>query len=93
MNILRRLALQEKKNLMTARVSMFLKSHTSLTCFRDFFLSGRAKDLSAPRFTTVSAAAGCFRDSIQSSISVEGHDINIIEVPNVKIKDFNMLTH
>jgi len=33
---------------MTARVSMFLKSRASLTCFRDCFLPGRAKDLSAP---------------------------------------------
>ena len=38
-----------KRNLMTARVSMLLKSRASLTCFRAFFLPGRAKDLSAPR--------------------------------------------
>ena len=38
----------EKKNL-TARVSMLLKSHASLLCFRVCFLPGRAKDLSAPR--------------------------------------------
>ena len=37
-----------KKNLMTARVSMLLKSRASLTCFRACFLPGRAKDLSAP---------------------------------------------
>ena len=36
-----------KKNLMTARVSMLLKSRASLTCFRNYFLAGRAKDLSA----------------------------------------------
>jgi hypothetical protein len=36
-------------NLMTARVSMLLKSRASLTCFRACFLPGRAKDLSAPR--------------------------------------------
>ena len=41
MNFLRRLALQGK-HLMTSRVSM------SLPCFRDCFLPGRAKDLSAP---------------------------------------------
>jgi len=35
----------EEKNLMTARVSMLLKSRASLTCFRDCFLPGRAKDL------------------------------------------------
>jgi len=39
--------LAEKKNLMTARVSM-LKSRASLTCFRACFLPVRAKDLSAP---------------------------------------------
>ena len=50
MNFLRPLALQEKKiNLMTARVSMLLKSRASLICFRVCFLPGRAKDLSAPR--------------------------------------------
>ena len=39
----------KKKNLMTARVSMLLKSRASLTCFRACFLPGRVKDLSAPR--------------------------------------------
>ena len=48
-NFLRLLALQEKKNLLTARVSMLLKSRASLTCFRACFLPGRVKDLSAPR--------------------------------------------
>jgi len=42
------LALQEK-SLMTARVSLLLKSRASLTYFRACFLSGRAKDLSARR--------------------------------------------
>ena len=43
----------EKKNLMmTARVSMLLKSRVSLTCFRACFLPGRAKDLSAPQYCT-----------------------------------------
>jgi len=40
---------RRKKNLMTARVSMLLKSRLSLTCFGACFLPGRAKDLSAPR--------------------------------------------
>ena len=40
------------KNLMTARVSMLLKSRASLTCFRACFLHGRAKDLSAPQYRT-----------------------------------------
>jgi len=38
-----------KKNLMTARVSMLLKSCAPLTCFRTCFLSGRANDLLLPR--------------------------------------------
>jgi len=43
--------LAEKKNpLMTARVSMLLKSRASLTCLRASFLLGRAKDLSAPTY-------------------------------------------
>jgi len=42
-----------KKSLMTARVSMLLKSRASLTCFRACFLPGRAKDLSAPRYITL----------------------------------------
>jgi len=37
-----------RKNSMIVRVSMLLKSHASLTCFRACFLPGRAKDLSAP---------------------------------------------
>jgi len=39
-----------KKNLMTARVSMLLKSRASLQCFRACLLPGRAKDLSAPLY-------------------------------------------
>jgi len=41
------------KNLLTARVSVLLKSRASLTCFRACFLPGRAKDLSAPGIRTV----------------------------------------
>jgi len=41
---------KEKRNLMTARVSILLKSRASLTCFQACFLPGRAKDLSAPRY-------------------------------------------
>ena len=40
-----------KKNLITARVSMMLKYRATLTWFRACFLLGRAKDLSAPRYT------------------------------------------
>jgi len=36
---------------MTAHVSMLLKSHASLICFRASFLPGRAKDLSASRYS------------------------------------------
>jgi len=43
----------KKKNLMTARVSMLLKSRASLICFRICFIPGRAKDLSAPRYHCV----------------------------------------
>ena len=39
-----------KNNLMTARVSMLLKSRVSLTCFRACFLADRAKDLSVPLY-------------------------------------------
>ena len=35
---------------MAARVSIFLKSRASPTCFRACFLPGRATDLSAPRY-------------------------------------------
>jgi len=42
--------LARKKNLMTARVSVLLKSRASLTCLRACFLPGRANDLSAPRY-------------------------------------------
>ena len=45
MNFRRRLAL--RRDLMTVRVSMLLKSRASLTCFRACFLPGQAKDLSA----------------------------------------------
>ena len=38
-----------RKKLMTARVSMLLKSRASVICFRACFLAGRAKDLSVPR--------------------------------------------
>jgi len=38
-----------KRNLMTTRLSMLLKSRVSLTCFRACFLPGRAIDFSAPR--------------------------------------------
>jgi len=38
------------KKILTAGISMLLKSRASLTCFRACFLPGRAKDLSAPRY-------------------------------------------
>ena len=45
-----------KKKLLTARVSMLLKSRPSLTCFRDYFLRGRGKDLSAPLYAQYTTA-------------------------------------
>ena len=42
-----------KRNLMTARISILLKSRASLTCFRGYFLPGRTKDFSAPRYFIV----------------------------------------
>jgi len=42
----------EEKKLMTARVSMLLKSRMSLTSFRACFLPGRAKNLSASMYIT-----------------------------------------
>jgi len=39
-----------EKKLMTARVSMLLKSRASVTCFRCYFIPGRAENLSAPRY-------------------------------------------
>ena len=51
MNFLWRLTSQEKKNMMTARVSMLLKSRASLICFRACFLPGRAKDYQHPGIT------------------------------------------
>ena len=47
-----------KKNLLSARVSMLLKSLTSLTCFRACFLPDRAKDLSATRVRRVGMQGG-----------------------------------
>ena len=41
---------KEKIKLMTARVSMLLKSRASVTFFRACFLPGRAKDLSTHRY-------------------------------------------
>jgi hypothetical protein len=43
------MCLAGKKNLMSARVPMLLKSRASLICFRTCFLPGRSKDLAAPR--------------------------------------------
>ena len=53
-----------KKNLLTARVSMLLKSRASLTCFRACFLPGRAKDLSAPRYICSRIFMACLPASL-----------------------------
>ena len=49
----------KKNTLMTARLSLLLKSRASLICFRDCFLPGRAKDLSAPRYNEASKSSDC----------------------------------
>ena len=46
------------ENLMTARVSMLLKSSASLTCFRACVLPVLTKDLSAPRYTGLDRLGG-----------------------------------
>jgi len=58
-----------KRNLMIARVCILLKSRASLTCFRACFLSGRAKDLSAP---------GIYRQNTQISWMFEGLHRHIV---------------
>ena len=47
------------KNLMTARVSILLKSRASLVCFLACFLPGRAKDLPAPRYVEMRTTVVC----------------------------------
>jgi len=49
---------RKKKNLMTARVSTWLKLRASLTCFRVCFFPGRAKDLSALRYAVLELCLG-----------------------------------
>jgi len=58
------------KILMTARVSVLLKSRTSLKWFRACFLPGRANDLSAPRKACVfllRTVISCFKTSFLCS--------------------------
>ena len=69
MNFLRHLALQKKK-MLTARVSMLLKSRASLTCFRACFLPGRAKELSAPRYVGT-AWLYCWQDYLADIFAVD----------------------
>jgi len=57
--------LAEKKNLMTARVSMLLKSSASLTSFRAGFFPGRTKDLTARHY--------CFCNAV---FSIHGYVLN-----------------
>ena len=74
-----------KKYLMTARVSMLLKSRASLTRFRACFLPGRAKDLSAPHVFSVSDRPVCRLRSI-----TDGHLQRILYHMFVLIQ-FNLL--
>jgi len=64
---------RKKKYLMTARVSMLLKSRESLTCFRACFLPGRAKDLSAPGITNK-------RDNARKKITLRRVRLTILAV-------------
>ena len=57
-----------EKILITARVSMLLKSRASLTWFRACFLPGRAKDLSAPRYKVM----------LQTSVLRKQPDIKVV---------------
>ena len=59
----------KKKNLMTARFSMLLKSRASMTCFRACFLPGRAKDLSAPGILYMQLYMLCFPCVYASSLA------------------------
>ena len=62
-----------KRDLMTARFSMLLKSRASLVCFRTCFLPGRAKDLSAPRYLPQTAFN---RPSVKENFFSFWHDIS-----------------
>jgi len=64
-----------KKYLMTARVSMLLKSRASLTRFRACFLPGRAKDLSAPRYIFL-----CLTESRESFDSLFSLHQSVLEM-------------
>ena len=57
---------EKKKNLITARVSIWLKSRASLTCFRAYFLLGRAKDLSAHGYPYV---INPYRTNVENRVS------------------------
>jgi len=65
-----------KRNLITARVSIFLRSRASLTCFRACFLPGRAKDLSAPRYAhclcTSYVSVAMFMCTLLASVPIDG---------------------
>jgi len=67
-----------KKTLMTARVSMLLKSRASLTCFRACFLPDRAKDLSAPRNFL-------YRGSY-TGVQLSGRETDHSQAPSAEVK-------
>jgi len=58
-----------KKNLITARVSMLLKSRASLTWFRARFPPGKDRDLSAPLYS---------RDSDKAESLTSGEEIVLL---------------
>ena len=60
-----------KQILMTALVSMLLKSCASLICFRACFLPGRDKDLSAPRYLFSSRWRCCLQREEQITSAMQ----------------------
>jgi len=69
---------------MTPRVSMLLKSRASLTCFRAYFLPGRAKDLSAPRYITLLSICGIRENRCKEGRTC-GRENNHIHASTIKL--------
>ena len=60
-----------RKNFMTARASILLKSRASLTCFRACFVAGRTKNLSAPRYKNLTLVVLFLAVGITESAQIE----------------------
>jgi len=82
-----------KKNLMTALVSILLKSRSSLICFRDYFLPGRAKDLSASRVTWLATSPSLVKETgqIPENLSL-GRRLGIWIIPKSSVSIFLCMT-